>query len=90
MPSRARPYYSWSNEEEILDKEEVGQGTIPDATGSLFGDLWHRYGDDLFENSVNLFTARFKANGFDLKWFRGKRCLDAGCGGADTRSQWPD
>jgi len=24
---------------------------------------------------------RFAANGFDLEWFQGKRCLDAGCGG---------
>lgn len=50
-------------------------------TASLFGDLWHRYDNDLFEQSVALFPMRFKANGFDLNWFRGKRCLDAGCGG---------
>jgi ubiquinone/menaquinone biosynthesis C-methylase UbiE len=50
-------------------------------TGRLFGDLWHRYDDALFEESVALFARRFEANGFDLQWFRGKRCLDAGCGG---------
>lgn len=50
-------------------------------TGRLFGDLWHRYDDELFEESVALFARRFEANGFDLSWFRGKRCLDAGCGG---------
>jgi SAM-dependent methyltransferase len=50
-------------------------------TGRLFGDLWHRYDDELFEESVALFARRFEANGFDTTWFRGKRCLDAGCGG---------
>lgn len=50
-------------------------------TGRLFGDLWHRYDDELFEDSVALFARRFEANGFDTAWFRGKRCLDAGCGG---------
>ena len=54
---------------------------VQEATGALFGDLWHRYGDDLFEESVMLFAKRFQANGFDLTWFQGKRCLDAGCGG---------
>ena len=51
------------------------------ATGKLFGDLWHRYDNDLFEQSVNLFAMRFEANGWDLNWFKGKRCLDVGCGG---------
>lgn len=50
-------------------------------TGHLFGDLWHRYDDALFEQSVELFAQRFQANGFDLTWFKQKRCLDAGCGG---------
>ena len=51
------------------------------STALLFGDLWHRYDDDLFEESVTLFARRFEANGFNLRWFQGKRCLDAGCGG---------
>lgn len=54
---------------------------VQNITGALFGDLWHRYDDRLFEESVDLFRQRFEANGFDLEWFRGKRCLDVGCGG---------
>lgn len=54
---------------------------VINETGRLFGDLWHRYDDELFEESVALFAQRFEANGFDLSWFREKRCLDAGCGG---------
>ena len=54
---------------------------VEEKTASLFGDLWRRYDDDLFEESVMLLGKRFQANGFDLSWFKGKRCLDAGCGG---------
>ena len=50
-------------------------------TAELYGDLWRRYSNELFEESVQLFYRRFEANGFDLKWFEGKRCLDVGCGG---------
>lgn len=55
--------------------------SVIENTAELFGDLWHRYDDKLFEESVSLFMQRFKANGFDLEWFEGKSCLDAGCGG---------
>ncbi len=51
------------------------------ATGELFGDLWHAYDENLFEESVQLFEQRAKANKFDLDWLKGKTCLDAGCGG---------
>lgn len=50
-------------------------------TAQLFGDLWHRYNEELFEQSVQLFYDRFRANGFDLESLRGLKCLDVGCGG---------
>lgn len=50
-------------------------------TSALFGDLWHRYDQQLFEESTRLFAMRFEANGWDLDWFQGKTCLDVGCGG---------
>ena len=50
-------------------------------TGSLFGKLWLEYDEKLFRESVELFRFRLKANNFDLNWFKGKKCLDAGCGG---------
>ena len=53
---------------------------IADATGRLFGALWPKLTDEQYRESVALFTKRFEANGFDLGWFRGKKCLDAGCG----------
>ena len=55
--------------------------TVEQATGELFGDLWHRYDDELFRESVELFAQRLSANGFDLAWLQDKDCLEAGCGG---------
>ena len=57
------------------------QRAIEHQTGKLFGDLWHRYDDQLFKQSVDLFGARWRANGEPEDFFQGKRCLDAGCGG---------
>lgn len=50
-------------------------------TGSLFEKLWGPYNEQLFNESVELFQRRLRIHGFDEKWFQGKRCLDAGCGG---------
>jgi len=50
-------------------------------TATLYGDLWPRYDDPLFWQSVDLFSQRWLANGEDPNFFRGKRCLDIGCGG---------
>lgn len=54
---------------------------VESEVADLYGDLWPGYDDALYEESVALFAKRFAANGFDLEWFRGKTCLDAGCGG---------
>jgi ubiquinone/menaquinone biosynthesis C-methylase UbiE len=67
--------------------KQVAQGAIVEreslerSTGELFGDLWAPYGDPLFEESVQLFFKRLSIAGFDLRWFQGKTCMDAGCGG---------
>ena len=50
-------------------------------TGALFGDLWSRYDDELFKESVDLFLRRWSENGESPDHFAGKRCLDVGCGG---------
>ena len=49
-------------------------------TGKLFGSLWGRLTDEQYRESVNLFRSRFEINGFNLDWFKGKNCLDAGTG----------
>ncbi len=61
--------------------EKEGLKNIESRTGELFGGLWHHLDDEQFEQSVDLFASRFAANGFDLSWFKGKQCLDVGCGG---------
>jgi ubiquinone/menaquinone biosynthesis C-methylase UbiE len=54
---------------------------VENETGQLYGELWHHYDDELFKQSVGLFEKRWLANGESPEFFRGKRCLDAGCGG---------
>lgn len=57
------------------------RAAVEKETGELFGALWKPFDDESFEFSVGLFRKRFTANGFDLNWFKGKDCLDVGCGG---------
>ena len=59
----------------------MSRGAVERETGRLFGELWSRYDDRLFKESVELFSRRWIANGEPADYFRGKRCLDAGCGG---------
>src|SRR5690242_13736880 len=50
-------------------------------TGTLYGSFWPQYDDELFAQSLALFKERWLANGEDVNFFAGKRCLDVGCGG---------
>jgi ubiquinone/menaquinone biosynthesis C-methylase UbiE len=54
--------------------------TVAETTGDLFGPLWTKLTDEQYRQSVDLFTKRALANGFDLEWLKGKSVLDAGCG----------
>src|SRR5262245_12110009 len=55
--------------------------SLEQDTGRLFSDLWGPYDGKLFEESVDLFVKRLQRARFDPNWFKGKSCLDAGCGG---------
>lgn len=50
-------------------------------TGSLFGELFKKYSQNSYLESIELFKKRLKLNRFDTAWIKGKKCLDAGCGG---------
>lgn len=51
-------------------------------THSLYGSLWVDFDDSTyFDEARDLLTTRLKRNKIDLDWFKGKECLDAGCGG---------
>lgn len=60
---------------------EDARQDIERQTGQLFGQLWNQYDDELYKQSVLLFEKRWLANGEDPEFFKGKRCLDVGCGG---------
>jgi len=50
-------------------------------TGKIYGSLFKKYNDKLFDESVELFFKRHSMWKLPLVWFDGKKCLDAGCGG---------
>ena len=54
---------------------------VEKATGQVYAELWSRYDDQLFRDSVEIFRSRWLANGEPAHFFQGKHCLDAGCGG---------
>jgi ubiquinone/menaquinone biosynthesis C-methylase UbiE len=59
----------------------MNSNTYKEKTGSIYGSLFTNYNQRQFEESVELFFTRHKRWGIDLEWFKGKKCLDAGCGG---------
>lgn len=59
----------------------MSTSTVEFRTGRLYGGLWSQYDDELFAKSLALFQDRWLANNEDLNFFKGKRCLDVGCGG---------
>jgi len=54
---------------------------IEKSTGNIYDSLFTSYSKEQFEESVDLFFMRHKMWNIDLNWFKGKTCLDAGCGG---------
>lgn len=60
---------------------EKKSSSYEQATSELYGSLFTAYDEKKFDESVDLFFMRHKSWGIDLEWFKGKTCLDAGCGG---------
>jgi len=50
-------------------------------TAIVYGDTFALYNEREFDEFVAPLYARLRANKIDTSVFRGKRCLDAGCGG---------
>jgi len=47
---------------------------------TIYHPLWNKFNKKQFSKATSLFAGRLMINGFDLSWFKGKKCLDAGCG----------
>lgn len=62
-------------------RKEYQPRSVERQTASLYAPLWENYDKNLFDESVGLFEERLEANGISSSWFKGKTCLDAGCGG---------
>jgi ubiquinone/menaquinone biosynthesis C-methylase UbiE len=63
------------------NSKDKNEEKYKEKTGGIYGSLFTNYSEKLFEESVELFFMRHKKWGIDLDWFKGKKCLDAGCGG---------
>ena len=46
----------------------------------LYEAAWTHYNNDTYDHSVELIKDRLLHNGFDGKFFAGKKCFDGGCG----------
>ena len=53
---------------------------ISDSTGDLFHDLWKKFNNKIFLDSINLIKKRIKINKFHNEQFKNKVVLDVGCG----------
>mgnify|MGYP001277295948 FL=1 len=53
---------------------------ISDSTGDLFHDLWKKFNNKVFLDSINLIKKRIKVNKFHSEQFKNKIVLDVGCG----------
>lgn len=59
----------------------ASQSEKEQLTALVYGDTFALYDEQTFDEFVAPLRARLEANGIDLGVFKGKRCLDAGCGG---------
>lgn len=53
---------------------------IEDSTRKIYDNLFSAYDERRFKESVELFPMRQQKWGVPLEWFKGKTCLDVGCG----------
>jgi len=53
---------------------------IEDVTKQIYDNLFSSYDEKRFKESVALFPERQKKWGISLDWFKGKTCVDVGCG----------
>jgi ubiquinone/menaquinone biosynthesis C-methylase UbiE len=65
----------------IRSKNKLMLNEVKQATGNLFGSLFTAFDHENFLRSIDLFKRRLDAFNFDVTYFKGKKCLDVGCGG---------
>lgn len=56
-------------------------GDVESETGSHYGNLFAEFDSKQYDEAAQLLRDRFERNEFDLDFPKGKKALDAGCGG---------
>ena len=64
----------------LRDDWKFTRTEIEDETRQIYDNLFSSYDEKRFEESVELFPMRQQKWGVPLEWFKGKACLDVGCG----------
>lgn len=64
----------------IKDSWKFELVSVEENTRRIYDNLFSAYDEKLFQESVNLFAMRQRKWGISLDWFKGKICLDIGCG----------
>ncbi|HOW53946.1 MAG TPA: class I SAM-dependent methyltransferase [Syntrophorhabdaceae bacterium] len=60
-----------------FDGTELKKGL---SVKELYETAWTSYSESTYDHSLDLIHRRLKANGMDTDFFKGKKCLDGGCG----------
>ena len=69
----------------VVSKASAKLENVNEISGELYSNLWPlRSDEEFFEWGTPFLKERLELNGIDLDWFKGKKCLDAGCGGGRT------
>lgn len=72
-------HLDWSKETTIAPRGISGAEKKAEVK-HLYEQAWTSYDQRTYEASVKLMEDRLRANGLDESFFKGKTCIDAGCG----------
>jgi len=61
----------------LFDDTKLNKGL---SVKELYEIAWTSYSEKTYDHSLDLIHKRLKANGMNADFFRGKKCLDGGCG----------
>jgi len=65
---------------EMMPSDPKASAEDRQSVAELYARAWTTYSESTYDHSVGLIEQRLRANGFDEAFFRGKVCLDGGCG----------
>jgi ubiquinone/menaquinone biosynthesis C-methylase UbiE len=65
---------------EMMPGDATASAEDRQSVAQLYARAWTTYSESTYDHSVGLVEERLRRSGFDEAFFRGKDCLDGGCG----------